>query len=159
MSTNKVPLTIEGKKKIQEELFDLKNNQRAKVIEDIAIARDFGDLSENAEYKAAREKQSFIEGRIIYLSDIISRAEVIDTSKFNDDRVRFGATVSIFDEDTEKEHKWQIVGLLEADIEKNKISYTAPIAKALIGKKVGDVVNVKTPKESKIYEIINVDYV
>lgn len=155
---DKIPMTKAGFETLSAELQDLKKVQRPQVIQDIAEARAHGDLSENAEYHAARERQSFIEGRIEELEAVLGRADVIDISQFSGDTVRFGATVTVVDEETDEEHTYQIVGEYEGDMENNKISLTAPISKALIGKNVGDSVSVKTPKGEKDYEILEVAY-
>ena len=155
---DKIPMTVAGHKKLNDELHDLKKVQRPEVIQDIAEARAHGDLSENAEYHAAKERQSFIEGRIQELESVLGRADVIDTSKFANDVVRFGAYVTVVDEDTDDEATYQIVGDYEGDMENKKISLTAPLAKALIGKKIEDSVTVKTPKGEKSYEILEVKY-
>lgn len=156
---DKIPMTAEGFKKLEEELKDLKHVQRPKVIEDIAEARAHGDLSENAEYHAARERQSFIEGRLEELEAVLSRAEIIDISKFKGDTVvRFGAFVTVADEETDEESTYQIVGEYESDMEKKKISLTAPLARAMIGKGVNDSIEVQTPKGVRSYEIIDVKY-
>lgn len=155
---NKFPITQKGVEKLEAELKRLKYEERPAVILDISTAREFGDLSENAEYHAAREKQSFIEGRILELEDKLARAEVIDLSKVSGDTIKFGATVKVLDEDTEEEATYIIVGEYEADITKNLISTASPISKALIGKKVGDVIEVKTPKGGKGYEILEIKY-
>jgi transcription elongation factor GreA len=137
---------------------DLKKVQRPQIIQDIAEARAHGDLSENAEYHAAKERQSFIEGRIQELESVLGRADVIDIKKLSGNTVRFGATVTVVDEDTDEEATYQIVGEYEGDMENNKISLTAPLSKALIGKSVDDSVSVKTPKGTKDYEILKVEY-
>lgn len=152
------PITQKGYKKLQEEIKNLKAVERPAVIEAIAEARELGDLSENAEYHAAREKQAFIEGRILDLEDKSSRAEVIDISKFTGPKVKFGATVELEDEETGSKFHYVIVGDYEANINEGLISLSSPIAKALIGKQVGDSVEVITPKGSKTYEILNVSY-
>ncbi len=154
----KVPMTAAGFDKLQEELKHLKSNERPAIIKAIADAREHGDLSENAEYHAARERQSFIEGRVMELEDRISRAEVIDVSKLSGDIVKFGANVTLIDEDTEEQTTYQIVGAYEADINQGQISITAPLARALIGKKQGDSVEVTTPGGSKAYEITEVAF-
>ncbi len=156
---DKFPITLEAYKQLEDELRDLKKVQRPAIIEAIAEARAHGDLSENAEYHAAREKQSFIEGRILELEDKTARAEVIDISKISGSTVKFGATVSLVDEDTEVEVKYQIVGEYEADIEQNRISIVSPLARALIGKSKGDSVEVAAPGGERYYEIIEVAYV
>ncbi|WP_184046500.1 transcription elongation factor GreA [Roseospira visakhapatnamensis] len=155
----KVPMTPEGLRSLEDELKTLKSNDRPAVIRAISEAREHGDLSENAEYHAARERQSFIEGRIKELEDIISRADVIDISKLSGDTVRFGATVGLADEDTNDEVSYKIVGVHEADLENGRISIGSPIARALIGKSVGDSVEVKAPGGSKYYEITGISFV
>jgi transcription elongation factor GreA len=154
----KVPMTQGGFESLEVELKQLKHTDRQEVIKQIAEAREHGDLSENAEYHAARERQSFIEGRILELEDKISRAEVIDPSKLSGKQIKFGATVSLIDEDTEEKVVYQIVGEFEADISKRKISITSPVARALIGKAAGASVEVVTPRGSKVYEITKVQY-
>ena len=155
----KVPMTKKGAERLQKELNNLKNVERPAIIAAIAEARGHGDLSENAEYHAAREKQSFIEGRIQELEYAVSCAEVIDTATLKGDNVVFGATVVLMDEDTEAEQTYQIVGQYEADLEHGLISIQSPLARALIGKAVGDSVDVHSPKGTKSYEILNVEYV
>ena len=155
---DKYPLTPQGLEKLKAELVDLVKVQRPTVIESIAVAREHGDLKENAEYHAAKEQQSFIEGRIQELEAVTSKAQVIDPSKFSGDTVKFGATVEIVDEDTDEERTIIIVGEYEADTSKNMISMTAPIARALIGKSVDDSVKVRTPKGETMYEILSVKY-
>ena len=152
----KIPFTQSGLEKIKLELQQLKNVERQQVIRAIADAREHGDLSENAEYHAARERQSFIEGRITELEDVTSRAEVIDTSRITGETVTFGVTVVIVDEITEIEYNYSIVGPYEAELEERKISTASPIAKGLIGKKVGDSVEVQTPRGPHPYEIISI---
>jgi transcription elongation factor GreA len=154
----KIPLTVAGHARLEEELKNLKSVERPAVIEAIAEARAHGDLSENAEYHAARERQSFIEGRILDLDDKLSRADVIDPARITGDTIKFGATVTVIDEDTEEKKTYQIVGEYEADFEKGKLNLTAPIARALIGKKAGDSIEVTTPKGSKAYEVAKVEY-
>ncbi len=154
----KVPMTANGLAALEEELRRLKFNDRQEVIKAIEVAREHGDLSENAEYHAAREKQSFIEGRVLELESVISLADVIDPTKLSGDTVRFGATVELADEDTDEKSMFQIVGTHEADIENGMLSITSPTARALIGKSLGDSVDVATPGGSKSYEIINVVY-
>lgn len=153
---NRIPLTPEGKEKIAEELNHMKKVERPKVIQEIATAREHGDLSENAEYHAAREKQSLLEGRILQFEDVLSRAEVIDAKQFSTDKVIFGMKVTVFDESTDKEKVYRIVGELESDIEKGQLSVSSPIAKALIGKKVGDVASVQVPGGTKDLEIVKI---
>ena len=155
----KVPMTADGYTNLQTELKQLKTIDRHAVIKAIAEAREHGDLSENAEYHAARDKQSFIEGRILELEDKISRAEVIDFKRFDGERIQFGATVTIADEDTDEETTYQIVGEHEADVSAGRLSLTSPIARALIGKSVGDSVEVVTPRGQKDYEVVQVQFV
>ena len=155
---DKFPLTKEGFTALEQELKNLKGVERPNIIAAIAEARSHGDLSENAEYSAAKEKQSFIEGRIQELEAVISRAQVIDPSLNKGDIVRFGAVVLVVDEDTDKESKYQIVCDYEADIKKNKISLSSPLAKALIGKEVGDVAEYTAPGGKKSFEILEVIY-
>jgi len=154
----KVPMTTDGFDGLQSELKELKTNDRPAVIKAIAEAREHGDLSENAEYHAARDKQSFIEGRIAEIEDKISRADVIDVAKLSGKKVQFGATVTIADEETDEETTYQIVGEHEADIAAGRLSVAAPIARALIGKSVGEAVEVVTPRGQKDYEIVKVRY-
>lgn len=158
-SIDKVPFTPEGYSTLKEELYELKGTARPQVIEDIAIARAHGDLSENAEYHAAKEKQGFIESRIKDLDGKISRAEIIDPKNLSGDKVLFAATVTLVDEETDEESTYKIVGEDQSDIEKGLISYTAPIARAMMGKTVGNSVEVSTPKGIKSYEIINVAFI
>ena len=154
----KFPMPREGLLSLEDERRRLKNEERPAIIKAIAEAREHGDLSENAEYHAARERQSFIEGRLAELEDIISRADVIDTSKLSGETVRFGATVMVADEDTDEEITYKIVGSHEADINSGRLSITAPLARALIGKTVGDSVAVITPGGDKSYEICGVRF-
>ncbi|HKK35011.1 MAG TPA: transcription elongation factor GreA [Paracoccaceae bacterium] len=153
----KVPLTARGFSALDAELKELKSKERPAVIRSIAEAREHGDLSENAEYHAAREKQSFIEGRIQELEGLISRAEVIDPSKLSGP-IKFGATVKLVDEDTDEEKVYQIVGESEADIAKGLLNLRSPLARALIGKEPGDSVEVMTPGGGKSYEVLEVSY-
>jgi len=155
---SKIPMTAEGFARLQEEMKRLKTVDRPEVIKQIAEARDHGDISENAEYHAARERQGFIEGRLAELEDKISRAEVIDPSTLSGKDVKFGATVTLADEDTDEKITYQIVGEDEADIKERRLSVTSPLARALIGKKVGDSVEVSTPRGSKSYEITRVRF-
>lgn len=155
---DKIPMTSEGFLVLEAELKNLKSVERPAVIAAIAEARAHGDLSENAEYHAARERQSFIEGRIKELDAVISLAQIIDPKTLSGDVVKFGATVILADEDTDEELKFQIVGQYESDADNGKISVTAPMARALIGKSVGDSVEVNSPKGRKIYEILMVMY-
>jgi transcription elongation factor GreA len=152
-------MTVGGFARLEEELRYLKSTARPEVIRAIAEAREHGDLSENAEYHAARERQSFIEGRVAELEDKIARAEVIDVASLNGKTVKFGATVTLVDEDTDAEAAYQLVGEMEADVKEGRLSITAPLARALIGKEVGDSVEVMTPAGSKAYEILKVQYV
>jgi len=156
---NKFPMTAGGYARLQEEYRRLKAVDRPEVIKQIAEARDHGDLSENAEYHAARERQSFIEGRLAELEDKISRAEVIDPQTLSGKDVKFGATVTLQDEESEEKATYQIVGEDEADIKERRLSITSPLARALIGKKVGDSVEVSTPRGAKSYEIVRVRFV
>ena len=155
---DKFPLTKNGFIALEAELKNLKGVERPNIIAAIAEARSHGDLSENAEYSAAKEKQSFIEGRIQELEAVISRAQVIDPAQTKSDVIRFGATVVVVDEDTEEEKKYQIVGDYEADIEKNLISLSSPLAKALNGKEAGDIAEFSAPGGRKSFEIIDVTY-
>ena len=154
----KFPMTTKGMIALEAELQHLKNVERKAVIADIAEARAHGDLSENAEYHAAREKQGFIEGRLKEIETKLSAAEVIDPLKMTGDIVRFSATVTIVDEDSDEETTYQLVGADEADIKKFKLSFQAPLSKALIGKSEGDSVAVTTPGGRKTYEILTVEY-
>ena len=154
----KMPITAEGLSRLQEELRRLKAVERPEVIRWLEEARTHGDLSENAEYHAARERQSFIEGRVAELEDKIRRAEVIDVSKLSGKAVKFGATVDLVDVDTDEEVTFLIVGAEESDINSGKLSVTSPLARALIGKEVGETVEVSTPRGSKVYEILKVRF-
>lgn len=154
----KMPITSEGLGRLQEELRRLKTVERPAVIRALEEARTHGDLSENAEYHAARERQSFIEGRVAELEDKIRRAEVIDTSKLTGKAIKFGATVVLVDEDTDEKVTYVIVGAEESDIGSGKLSIVSPLARALIGKEVGDSVEVPTPRGSKVYEILKVKF-
>jgi transcription elongation factor GreA len=151
-------MTVGGFSRMQDELRRLKSIDRPAVIRAIAEAREHGDLSENAEYHAARERQSFIEGRVLELEDKISRAEVIDVSKLSGAAVKFGATVVLADEETEEETKYQIVGEDEADIKQGLLSVTSPLGRALIGKQAKESVEVTTPRGAKSYEIVKVAF-
>lgn len=155
----KVPMTAEGYSALEAEIKHLKTVERPRIIKAIAEAREHGDLSENAEYHAAKEQQGITEARVADLEDIITRAEVIDVSRLSGDSVKFGATVKLVDEDTEQEVRYQIVGEVEADVKQSKISITSPIARALLGKSAGDTVEVSTPGGGKCYEILKVDFV
>jgi transcription elongation factor GreA len=151
-------MTAPGLVALEDELRILKAEERPAIIRAIAEARSHGDLSENAEYHAARERQSFVEGRIAELEEITSAAEVIDPSTLSGDTVKFGANILLLDEDTEKEVKYQIVGMYEADIKQSKLSITSPLAKALIAKRVGDTVSVPAPSGDRTYEILKITY-
>ena len=155
---DRFPLTKQGFERLEAELKHLKTVERPAVITAIADAREHGDLKENAEYHAAREKQGFIEGRIEELNAVISRAEVFDTASMSGDNIKFGATVDLVDEETDEEITYQIVGEHEASLEQGTIALTAPISRALIGKEVGDSAEVKTPKGTRYYEILKVEY-
>lgn len=156
---DKFPLTKKGYLQLEQELKNLKGIDRPNIIAAIAEARSHGDLSENAEYSAAKEKQSFIEGRIQELEAVVSRAQVIDPQSVKGDVIRFGATVLVVDEDSDAETQYQIVGDYEADIEKNLISVSSPLAKALIGKEVGDIAEYMAPGGKKSFEILEVKYI
>ena len=151
-------MTGEGYTSLDEELKRLKTQERPSVIAAIAEARQHGDLSENAEYHAAKERQGWIEGRIAEIEDKIARAQVIDVSRLSGKQVKFGATVSVIDEDTEEAARYQIVGEHEADVKSGKISLSSPLSRAMIGKEVGDVVEVFTPGGVKAYEITKVEW-
>ena len=153
----KIPFTPQGLETIKQELAHLKGSERQDVIRAIAEAREHGDLSENAEYHAARERQSFIEGRISELEDVTSRAEVIDAAKLTGEKVTFGTTVSVADEDTDEESVFHIVGPYEADINRGLVSTSSPIARGLIGKSVGNSAEVQTPGGIKSYEILSIE--
>ena len=155
----KVPMTAAGHAALQEELQRRQSVDRPEIIQAIAEARAHGDLSENAEYHAAKEQQSLNEGRVSELEDLLSRAEIIDVSKLSGDTVKFGATVELADEDTDEESKYQIVGDQEADVKLGKISISSPIARALIGKSEGDSAEVSAPGGSKSYEILSVKFI
>ena len=155
----KVPMTVSGAESLRQELQELKTVTRPKVIAAIAEAREHGDLKENAEYHAAREQQSFVEGRIQDIEMKLANAQVIDIAKLpRNNKVVFGVTVTLIDEDTEEESVYQIVGEDEADIKQKRLSVASPIARALIGKEVDDVVDVQTPGGTKTYEITKVEY-
>ena len=152
-------MTQSGYKALEDEINQLKSVERPSIIRMIAEARAHGDLSENAEYHAAKERQAFIEGRVMELEDQLGRADVIDVSKLTGATVKFGATVSLVDEDTDEKKKYQIVGDLEADAKKGRISISSPIARALIGKGKGDTVEVAAPGGARSYEILKVEFV
>jgi transcription elongation factor GreA len=155
---DKVPMTPNGFAQLQEELRWRQQEERPRIIEAIAEARAHGDLSENAEYHAAKEAQSHNEGRITELEDFTARAEVIDLSKMSGSTIKFGATVKLVDEDTEEEKVYQIVGDQEADVKKGRISISSPIARAMIGKEAGDSIEVVAPGGSKAYEILSISW-
>lgn len=155
---DKFPMTAPGHAALEAELKRRQQEERPRIIQAIAEARSHGDLSENAEYHAAKEAQSINEGRIAELEDKLSRAEIIDVSKLSGDTIKFGATVTLVDEDTEEKKKYQIVGENEADVKSGRVSITSPIARALIGKKVGDTVEVNTPGGGKSYEILKIAF-
>jgi transcription elongation factor GreA len=154
----KFPMTASGLQRLEDELRQLKSIERPAVIRAIAEARSHGDLSENAEYHAARDRQSFIEGRVQELEEIISAAEVIDPASLSGEHVKFGAHVKLIDEETEKESTYQIVGVHEADIKAARLSISSPLAKALIGKKPGDTISVPAPGGDRSYEILSVQF-
>ena len=155
---NKIPMTAEGYTKLQDELKNLINQQRPKIIEAISEARSHGDLSENAEYQFAKEQQSLIEGKILELESVVGHAEIIDISKLGGKEIKFGATVVIQEDETRKQSKYQLVGEYESDINNKKISINSPLARALIGKLKKDVVEVNSPKGTIIYTVISVKY-
>jgi transcription elongation factor GreA len=157
--SDKIPMTASGKTKLTEELKKLKTVERPKIVLEIEEARAHGDLSENAEYKYAKEKQSHIEGRIQQVEDWLARAEVIDVSKLSGDKVLFGATVTLEDVEAEKTVRYRIVGESEADLKRGLISVTSPIARSLIGKEVGDEVVVQAPGGPREYEILEVEFI
>lgn len=154
----KFPMTTAGYERLEADLKRLKNEERPAVIQAIAEARAHGDLSENAEYHAAKERQGWIEGQILDLEDKFTRAQVIDPKSLNGNTVKFGATVTLIDEDTEEKKIWQIVGDLEADVKERKISVSSPIARAIIGKSKGDSVEVAAPGGARSYEIARVSF-
>lgn len=154
----KFPMTVGGFQQLESELKKLKNEERPAVIQAIAEARAHGDLSENAEYHAAKDRQGWIESQIVELEDKVTRAEVIDISKLNGDTVKFGATVTLVDEDTEEEKVWQIVGDHEADVKQKKISVSSPIARGVIGKSVGDSVEISAPGGARSFEIAKIEF-
>lgn len=155
----KVPMTASGYQRLETDLRRLKYEERPAVIQAISEARAHGDLSENAEYHAAKERQAWIEGQILELEDRFSRAEIIDISKLSGKQVKFGATVTLIDEETDQKKTWQIVGDYEADVKAGKISISSPIARALIGKEVGDSVEVAAPNGARAYEIDKIAYI
>ncbi len=155
---NKVPMTARSYERLEQELRQLKTVARPEIIREIEAAREHGDIAENAEYHAAKERQGLIERQILEIEDKLRRAQVIDVSELSGDSIKFGATVSLADEDTDEEATYQIVGVDEADVKSGLLSITSPLAKALIGKSVGDSVEVTTPRGSKSYEVLSVDY-
>jgi len=158
MKMDKVPMTAEGYAALEAEIKYLKTVERPRIIKLISDARTHGDLSENAEYHAAKEQQGITEARVADLEDKLSRADVIDVSKLKGDQVMFGATVTLVDEDTEEKVKYRIVGELEADVKQGKISITSPIARALLGKRKRDIIEVSTPGGGKSYKLLRVEY-
>jgi transcription elongation factor GreA len=152
-------MTAAGHAALEAEFLRRQQVERPRIVAAISEARTHGDLSENAEYHSAKEAQSHNEGRIVELEDLLQRAEVIDVAKLNGSTLKFGATVTLIDEDTEKESKFQLVGESEADVKSGKVSITSPTARALIGKKAGDSVEVNTPGGGKSYEIVKVAYI
>ena len=155
---NKIPMTPDGYNRLREELKQLKSVERPSIIRAIAEAREHGDLAENAEYHAARDRQSFIEGRVMELEDKVARAEVIDVTKLSGTVIKFGARVTLADEESDEEQTFQIVGEDEADISRGRLSVTSPLARALFGKGKGDSVEVATPRGAKSYEVVTVDF-
>ena len=156
---DKVPMTTNSYAILEEELKKLKSEDRPNVIKAIAEAREHGDLSENAEYHAAKEQQSFIEGRILELEYKVTRAEVIDTSSIKSNKILFGATINLIDEKTKKEITYKIVGVDETNVEKGLISVSSPVARSLMGKMLGDIAVVNTPSGKTTYEILNIQYI
>ena len=155
---NKIPMTSEGYNRLRQELRRLKSVDRPAVIRAIAEAREHGDLAENAEYHSARDRQSFIEGRLAEIEDKIARAEIIDVSKLSGSVIKFGARVTLADEETDEEQTFQIVGEDEADVSQGRLSVTSPLARALIGKRTGESVEVVTPSGAKSYEVVTVAF-
>ncbi len=158
MSMERVPMTAEGFKRLEAELQRLKAEERPRIIQAIAEARSHGDLSENAEYHAAKEAQGLNEARVAELEDKIGRADIVDTSKLSGATIKFGATVTLVDEDTDEKVTYKIVGDLEADVKSGKISISSPIARALIGKSKGDSAEVTTPKGARSYEVLKIEW-
>ncbi|MFL5365971.1 MAG: transcription elongation factor GreA [Myxococcales bacterium] len=156
MASDKIPMTREGAEAIKREIKHLKSVERPKNVHDIGVARDHGDLRENAEYHAAKERQSHIEGRIMMLEDRLARAEIIDVTKLSGERVVFGATVKLEDTDSGAKTQYTIVGETEGDLKKGRISITSPIARGLVGREVGDTVRIRTPGGEREYEILEV---
>ncbi len=158
MTMERVPMTIEGFRTLEAELQRLKSEERPRIIQAISEARAHGDLSENAEYHAAKEQQGFNEARVADIEDRISRADVIDTSKLSGTTMKFGATVTLVDEDTDEKVKYKIVGDSEASVRDGKISISSPIARALIGKSKNDTAEVTTPKGARSYQILKIEW-
>ena len=158
MSMERVPMTMEGYQKLEAELLRLKSEERPRIIQQIAEARTHGDLSENAEYHAAKEAQGLNEAKVAELEDKIGRAEIVDPTKLSGSTIKFGATVTLVDEDTEEKVKYKIVGDLEANLRESKISISSPIARALIGKSKGETAEVKTPKGPRSFEVLKVEW-
>jgi transcription elongation factor GreA len=158
MPMERVPMTMEGFKQLEAELFRLKSQERPRIIQLIAEARTHGDLSENAEYHAAKEAQGLNEAKVADLEDKLSRAEVIDPASLAGNSVKFGATVTLVDEDTDEQVRYKIVGELEANVREGKISIGSPIARAIIGKVKGDTAEVKTPKGTRSYEVLKIEW-
>ena len=158
MSMERVPMTVDGYKKLQVELHRLKSEERPRIIAQIAEARTHGDLSENAEYHAAKEAQGLNEAKVAELEDRLGRADVVDTSKLSGSTVKFGATVTLVDEDTDEKVKYKIVGDFEANVREGKISISSPLARALIGKAKGDTAEVTTPKGARSYAVLKVEW-
>jgi transcription elongation factor GreA len=158
MAMDKIPMTAAGYSLLEHELKHCQQIERPRIIQQITDARSHGDLSENAEYHAAKEAQSHNEGRIAELEDKLARAEVIDVSKLSGDTIKFGATVTLIDEDTEEKKIWQLVGEPEADAKKGKISITSPLARALLGKTKGSNIEVVAPGGAKAYEVVKVEW-
>ncbi|MEO1608045.1 MAG: transcription elongation factor GreA [Pseudomonadota bacterium] len=154
----RVPMTVEGYAAIEAELHRLKSEERPRIVQAIAEARAHGDLSENAEYHAAKEAQGLNEAKVAELEDKLGRADVVDPTSMSGSTVKFGATLTLIDEDTEEEVTYKVVGELEADVKAGKVSITSPIARALIGKEKGDVVEVATPKGARSYEILKIEW-
>lgn len=154
----RVPMTPEGQQKLRDELHRLKEVEMPQVVRDIATARDHGDLSENAEYHAAKERQGLIHARTLYIEDVLSRAEVIDPSKLSGSTVKFGAHVQLLNVDTDEQVEYQIVGAEESDINIGRISISSPLARALIGKQVGDEVTVRLPAGNRVYEVQDISF-
>lgn len=159
MAMDKVPMTFQGYRALDEDLKRLKTIERPAVTVAIGEARLHGDLKENAEYHAAKDRQGWIEGQIVQIGDMIARAQVIDVTKLSGTRIKFGATVSVIDQDTEEQARYQIVGEHEADVKAGRVSITSPIARAMIGKESGDLVEVTSPGGLKAYEVTKVEWI